>query len=237
MHPSGTIQDVRVDGEKTGCRTANRAHKPRRQQLREITQEIRWRKKRDGGEKMDQTAPLISQHSTPSHLSSTCLFTPTCWYHHWCLPHPPSLSDPPTSSKTGKMEDERREDGRNTRLSWYNYSISISSHPSFLSLHSSFSPSQLSLTLSPAPSLPPLYGCLFRLGRDKWERMNTLGAWGSRRAECEGQGEERGGGGVTWTRCDWPVRKIKPRRWWHVMNGGHYEWFAKRRAGWDIWMK
>lgn len=109
---------------------------------------------------------------------------------------------------------------------WYNYSISISSHPSFFLLHSSFSPSQLSLTLS----LPSLCSCLFRLGWDKWERMNTLGAWGSRRAECEGQGEERGGGGVTWTCRDWLVRKIKPQQWWRVMNGSHYEWFAERRS-------
>lgn len=135
------------------------------------------------------------------------------------------------------MEDERRDDGRNTTQSCYNFSISIRSNPSFLPLHSSFSASQLSLPPSPTPVLIPLCSCLFRLGWDKWMRMNTLGTWGSRRAECEGQGEERGGGGVTWTRRDWLVRKIKPSRWWCVMNGSHYEWLAKRGAGCDVWKK
>lgn len=130
------------------------------------------------------------------------------------------------------MEDERRDDGRSTIQSWFNNSISISSHHSFLPLHSSFSPSQLSITLSPAPSLFPHWSRLFRLAWDKWERMNMLGTWGSRRNECDVQGEESGGGGVTWTHRDWLVRKIKPRWWWRVMNGSHYEWFAERGAGW-----
>ncbi len=159
---------------------------------------------------MDQTSPLITQHSTRviSHLPAFSLppagISIDASHIRYLAPIFPFLP------KKSKMEDERREDGGNTIQSWYNYPISISSHPSFLPLHSSFSPSQLSLTLSPTPSFLLLCSCLFRLGWDKWERMNMLGTWGSRRAECEGQAEERGGGGVTWTRRDWLVRKIKP---------------------------
>lgn len=167
-------------------------------------------------DKSSYWSPLIIWHSTPaiSHIHRSfhsrllvALFDASHVHHL----SPIILVLP----KKSKMEDESREDGRNTMQSWYNYSISISSHPSFLPLHSSLSPSQLSLTLSPAPSLP-LCGCLFRLGWDKWESMNTLGALGSRRTECEEQGEERGGVGVTWTHL---VKKIKLRRQWHVMNG------------------
>lgn len=182
-------------------------------------------KKGDGSNRSSNHTAL-----QPAPVSSIRLSTPTCWYRYWSLPHPLSPSSPPHPKKSiNKMEDER-----GTIQSWYNYPISICSHPSFLPLHSSFSPSQLSLPLSPAR--PPLCSCLFRLGWDKWERMNTLGTQGSRRAECEGQGEARGGGGVTWTRRDWPARKIKPSRWWRVMNGSHYEWFGERGAGGEeVW--
>lgn len=106
--------------------------------------------------------------------------------------------------------------------------------PFFLFIHLSLPLNYPSLAHPLAP--PPLCSCLFRLGWDKWERMNTLGTQGSRRAECEGQGEARGGGGVTWTRRDWPARKIKPSRWWRVMNGSHYEWFGERGAGGEeVW--
>lgn len=107
--------------------------------------------------------------------------------------------------------------------------------PFFLFIHLSLPLNYPSLAHPLAPP-PPLCSCLFRLGWDKWERMNTLGTQGSRRAECEGQGEARGGGGVTWTRRDWPARKIKPSRWWRVMNGSHYEWFGERGAGGEeVW--
>ena len=176
---------------------------------------------------------VLQSHSTPTNsVSSVFSLSPAGIVieasHIHYLPH----IRPTPHKKINKMEDERGK-----IQSWYNYPISISSHPSFLPLHSSFSPSQLSLPLSPArPPLPPLCSCLFRLGWDKWERMNTLGTQGSRRAECGGQGEARGGGGVTWTRRDWPVRKIKPSRWWRVMNGSHYEWFGERGAGGEeVW--
>lgn len=189
----------------------------------------------DGGQKMDITSPLITQHST-SHLSSTCRFTPTCWYHYWCFPHPLSLSYRPLPSKkklNGRWEGRRWKEYNAVliELLHFNQLSPLLSSPSFIILSLSIIPHSLTR------SLPPLCGCLFRLGWDKWERMNTLGAWGSRRAECEGQGEERGGRGVTWTCRDWLVRKIKPGRWWRVMNGHHYEWLAERWAHWDIWEK
>lgn len=89
------------------------------------------------------------------------------------------------------MEGGRRENGQNT------INTPISPHSSFLQLHLSFSPSQLSLALSPTRALPPLCGCLFRLGRDKWKGMNTLRVWGSMRAECGGGGG-RGNMNLSW---------------------------------------
>lgn len=110
-------------------------------------------------------------------------------------------------------------------------SVLISSHSSHLFLHSSFSPSQLSLVFLATPSLLSAAG-LFRLGRDKWEETEYTGsvgvkmgwAWGTKR----GEGKWRGG---TWTHYDRLVRKIKPGLWWRVMNGSHYERFA----AWSYW--
>lgn len=109
--------------------------------------------------------------------------------------------------------------------------IPISFHPAHISVHSSFSPSQLSLVLA-TPSLLSAAG-LFRLGRDKWERLNILGAWESRRGECEGWEEGRGGGGGNLNSLWRLDRKIKPAPWWRLMNGRHYEGFAE----WSDWKK
>lgn len=139
-----------------------------------------------------KTAPPSSQRSA-CRLSCARLFCPSCWYQDRCLPCPPSS----TSSQKSKMEDERGEDGEEMpyavlmQLLHFNQLSPVHSFPSFIILSLSIIPHFLS------HSLHPPGGSLFRLGRDKWERMNTLGVWGSRRAECEGRGEELGGGGVT----------------------------------------
>lgn len=91
------------------------------------------------------------------------------------------------------------------------------------SIHYSLPPSSIT---SPPPHLSHRTS-LFRLARDKWERMNTLGNRRSRRAEwgrgdgSGGGGGGRGGGQV----CE--RNKIQQC----FMNGSHFERFTGRRAG------
>ena len=108
------------------------------------------------------------------------------------------------------------------QLLHFNQLSPLPSFPSFIILSFSIIPHSTSHS-----SLPSAAACL-DWDLDKWERMNTLGVWGSRRAECEGRREKKGGRGVTWTRHDRLVRKIKNSQWRSAMNGSHYEWFAER---------
>ena len=150
----------------------------------------RWRREDASNWSCDHTAlqqqPSPISPSFPPHLLVALLMSPTS------TTPPPFF---PFFLPKKKQKWKMREDGRKTMLSWYNYSISISSHPSpspsFIILSLSIIPR--SFTPPPPPPLSsPLCGCLFRLGWDKWERVNTLGAWGSRRAECGGAGRGEG---------------------------------------------
>lgn len=101
---------------------------------------------------------------------------------------------PPTSTLPPPLKKVKWKMMKNTvliKLLYINQLSTFLSSPSFIIL---------SLSII-SPSLFPLSSCLFRLGWDKWERMNTLGTWGSRRAECEGQGKERGNLNLPWLAC------------------------------------